>query len=603
MPSLNRLLVCATALAPAAMIAGAAMADSGTSLRFEPVKAPVTDAEKRTLTASPSVTVAGRTHAIGYHVIARSGDKIDGTVFGRLSDRDGKPLKAADGGNDVSVSADFTSLLPIGDRLFSVTHFESRPAAMYLTELAQDPATGALSPVSTESIDFAELGGLWVPCAGSVTPWNTHLGSEEYPPNARTLMEAATFDDIDDYWKPMLRYFGLDPADESLSMDRVRAAFKPYNYGYPVEVTVDPDGGYDVAKHYAMGRMSLELAYVMPDRRTVYMTDDGTNVGLYMFVADAAGQLTAGTLYAMKWNQTGTKNGGSADLDWISLGHATFDEIRADIDGGIAFDDIFETAEIADDGTCEAGFTAINTSDGAECLKLEPGMEVAASRLETRRYAAMLGATTELRKEEGIAFDAERNRLYVAMSAIERGMEDHAKGGKANDQYDRGGPNHIRLPYNKCGAVFGLDLGVDDAIGSNFVATDMAGEVIGAMTSYPEGHDYAGNKCDIDGIANPDNLTFIPGHDTLVIGEDTGLGHQNDTVWAYNVVEGGLTRIETTPYGSETTSPYFYPNVGGRGYLMSVVQHPYGESDKDKLNDPADARAYIGYIGPFPRMD
>ena len=26
--------------------------------------------------------------------------------------------------------------------------------------------------------------GLWVPCAGSVTPWGTHLGSEEYEPDA-----------------------------------------------------------------------------------------------------------------------------------------------------------------------------------------------------------------------------------------------------------------------------------------------------------------------------------------------------------------------------------------------------------------------------------
>jgi uncharacterized protein len=32
------------------------------------------------------------------------------------------------------------------------------------------------------------------------------------------------------------------------------------------------------------------------------------------------------------------------------------------------------------------------------------------------------------------------------------------------------------------------------------------------------------------------------------------------------------------------------------------VQHPYGESDSDKLVDPADARAYVGYLGPFPAV-
>jgi hypothetical protein len=36
---------------------------------------------------------------------------------------------------------------------------------------------------------------------------------------------------------------------------------------------------------------------------------------------------------------------------------------------------------------------------------------------------------------------------------------------------------------------------------------------------------------------------------------------------------------------------------------MSVVQHPYGESDKDLLvKGSGDERAYTGYIGPFPAM-
>lgn len=29
----------------------------------------------------------------------------------------------------------------------------------------------------------SDWGGLWTPCAGSVTPWNTHIGSEEYEPD------------------------------------------------------------------------------------------------------------------------------------------------------------------------------------------------------------------------------------------------------------------------------------------------------------------------------------------------------------------------------------------------------------------------------------
>jgi hypothetical protein len=33
-----------------------------------------------------------------------------------------------------------------------------------------------------------------------------------------------------------------------------------------------------------------------------------------------------------------------------------------------------------------------------------------------------------------------------------------------------------------------------------------------------------------------------------------------------------------------------------------VIQHPYGESDEDKLSDPSDARAYVGYLGPMPAL-
>ena len=50
----------------------------------------------------------------------------------------------------------------------------------------------------------------------------------------------------------------------------------------------------------------------MPDQRTVFMTDDGDNVGWYKFVADAAGDLSSGRLYAA--------NGGSFTISWVFLG-------------------------------------------------------------------------------------------------------------------------------------------------------------------------------------------------------------------------------------------------------------------------------------------
>ena len=127
--------------------------------------------------------------------------------------------------------------------------------------------------------------------------------------------------------------------------------------------------------------------------------------------------------------------------------------------------------------------------------------------------------------------------------------------------------------------------------------------VVGKPKRYPEGGEWAGNTCDMDGIASPDNMSYLPGRDTLFIGEDTTTGHQNDAVWALDLTSGELTRILTTPYGAETTSVYAYPDVNGHGYVMAVVQHPYGESDEDKLQTPDQAQAYLGYIGPFPKLD
>ncbi len=70
-------------------------------------------------------------------------------------------------------------------------------------------------------------------------------------------------------------------------------------------------------------------------------------------------------------------------------------------------------------------------------------------------------------------------------------------------------------------------------------------------------------------MANPDNISFVPGYQTLIIGEDTGSGHQNDMIWSYDLKRKALTRIQTTPYGSETTSPYIYTNINGLGYLTT----------------------------------
>jgi uncharacterized protein len=615
-----RMTLLATSITTALVgLAACGGGSSGNVINFavEGIAPSASDAENRTNRASAKATVDGKSTTVGYVTVLRSGQQVGSdanlNVFGQIVDNGMKPVLAADGSKTISNYEDFTSILPVGGKLFSVAHFEAIPGGLYLTELTQDASTGKLTAKSTRAIDVSGINGIWDPCAGSVTPWNTHLGSEEYEPDASLASSAA----------PMAPYFG---GGTTIGGDTSKP--NAYFYGYPVEVAVtDASGATTVTKHYGMGRISHELSYVMPDRKTVYQTDDGANVGLFLYVADTAGNLTAGTLYAMKWTQTsadGATDLPNANISWIKLGHASDTEIKALVDAGTKYADIFSTATPNADGTCPAGFQAVNAghndTSGEECLAVKAGMEKGAAYLETRRYAGLLGATTELRKEEGMTFDPDGKRLYVSYSEIDYGMESNKKKGAANTFYDIGTNNDVKANYNYCGGVYAYTVGSDSTIGSDYVLKTVDGNagIAGHMTTlgdpnkvnpstiaaYDASSPHAGSKCDINGIANPDNITFIAGRKTLMIGEDTTDGHWNDMVWAYNIETRTLTRVLTSVYGAEVTSAYNYPNMNGFGYLMSVVQHPYTEQmpTGTTSNAPADKQSYFGYIGPLPHQ-
>lgn len=370
-----------------------------------------------------------------------------------------------------------------------------------------------------------------------------------------------------------------------------------YRIGYPVEVAVASGKGLGkdtfaanatATKHYAMGRLAWELAYVMPDHRTAYAGDDGTNRGMFRFVADKPTDLSSGMLYAAKLIQKSDKGaaGGSFDVEWIEMGHASNSEIDAAIAAGVTFADLFDVAEVTADA-CAAGFTPIEIESGAECLKLKTenrlGMSAddiakVASRVETLRYGAILGATTEFRKFEGVTFDPKRNKLYIAVSQVSKAMSGAPKLAGVSDD--------INIKSNNCGAVYQLSVNADMA------TTDMELLVAGG----PFDKNASLNACDINNIASPDNVSMGPTEDLLFIGEDTDY-HQNDVLWAYDLNNATLTRIFTTPYGSETTSPMYYKDIDADfDYMIAVVQHPYGESDEDMATSDADTRAYIGYV-------
>jgi secreted PhoX family phosphatase len=508
----------------------------------------------------------------------------------------------------VSDAPDSNSLLnPIGGKLYMVTHYEYQtidaagksaygivPASMSLSTLEQDKKTGELSPKAVKKIDFSSVNGLWIPCNGSLSNWNTHLGSEEYEPDARKF-ELEPSSSVRSQVESFAQlYFG----------DKSKA--NPYFYGFIPEIKVDNHGDASVSKHYSMGRFSHELTKMMPDNRTAFFGDDGSYTTMFMYVADKEKDLSAGTLYAAKFHQTGTENGGSGNLEWIKLGHASDKEMKAIIDSGVTFSDIFETSDVP-----KEGFKAVKqySYGSTEYLKVKPGMEKAAAFLESRRYAAMLGATSEFNKMEGVTLNEKDKKVYIAISDQSNGML-----ANANDPTD-----DIKLPKIKSGVTYQLDLtkGQKDNTGkkidSEYVAAKMSGLVVGK--DMPTADAY-GNTADVNAVANTDNLSYSEALRTLFIGEDSGM-HTNNFVWAYNIDTKQLSRILSIPAGAEATGLFAADNRKGHSYILSNFQHPGDELevknitavDKNELIKAMekeigiDRTGGVGYISGLPSLE
>jgi len=614
------------------------------NIEFTQTPVPRTPAEQARVFTQSSLVVTlengkKKSYPLSYHILYRTGEKLGHWRGGTIVDHSGKPLirllddqgKLISNGPFYAHSPDANSLIVEGKAINLITHFE------YDTEApsAQDPAqmvdlygqlpmvmnraalkqqhNGTLKAISLANVNMRSVQGLWSPCAGEVTPWNTHIGGEEYEPDARYFEH-----------KPlttMNRFLG------KTGLTARQGGADPYRYGVITEVVVGKHGETHVIKHYALGRGSNELAHVLPDRRTAYKGDDGRDQVLIMFVADRANDLSAGTLYAAQVQQVTAEHGGSFKLHWLKLGHASDAQIATLINNGIRFSDIFETLSADDYARNPSTYTAYRpvyvytgthgvNSDKLEYLKLKPGMQRAAAFLETRRYAAYLGATTEFTKMEGVTSNNADRQLYIAMSYVSGGM---LAGRNANRPRD-----DIRLSDDPrdliCGIVYqaqmhGQQKDTDgNQIASDWVATDMSTLLMGA--SKPKGQAYAKyDRCDTDKLANPDNIKFSQALRTLFIGEDSG-NHMNNFLWAYTLANKRLTRIASGRFGQEWTGLAAVADLNGYGYILSNVQHPGATEDTahykpllsadgidfEAFRKSVDARGAVGYFGGFPAI-
>jgi hypothetical protein len=433
---------------------------------------PTADADKQTVMSSMGA----------YQVLFQEGS------FGRIG-----VISGAGGDIKTSNDPDFNAYVATGaNEGYLFTNWEDRPGGMSRVKLSR-AADGTWSADADDAmmLDFSAVGGTWVNCFGTLSPWNTPLTSEEL-----------YFDDTAEWNNPDYKHIG---GVENL------ASYKgsypnPYDYGYIVEIT-DPTGTATPVKHFTLGRFSHENSVVMPDRRTVYLSDDGTDVVFFKFVADRAGDLSAGTLYAAKITQMAKPGTAAGEaplmISWIELAHGTNSEIERWVD---AYDGIDQSA-------FTAGETSYISDDEVAAWARGEAADNRVAFLETRKAAAAKGATAEFRKMEGVninpagAANGSVPYMYMAMSEVSKGMADEE--------------GDIQVAANECGVVYEMRL--DD----NYNVSLM----IPAVAGGPYDKNNEANACALDAISNPDNLVVLDNGDVL-IGEDTG-NHENNAMWHY----------------------------------------------------------------------
>jgi secreted PhoX family phosphatase len=329
---------------------------------------------------------------------------------------------------------------------------------------------------------------------------------------------------------------------------------------------VNADGTGSIKKHYCMGRISHELVQVMPDNRTVFMGDDATNSGYFVFVADREKDLSSGTLYVAKVGAgfSVDPSAAAAPLTWIKLGSATSAEIHT-LANTLKATDIMAVAAT---DPLDASFKKVNANGKTEWIKLNAGMEKAAAFLETHRYASLVGASMGFSKMEGTTVNIKDK---VAYSALQNCIASMVTGNAFNTP-----GNGIGLAKAlNAGAVMALNLkgGAKDDLGATINSEWMPVDTKALLIGEDIAADALGNTGNPDKIANPDNLKFSETMRTLFIGEDSSQ-HVNNFLWAYNIDTKVLSRIMSIPSGGESTGLHAVDELNGWTYIMSNFQHP-----------------------------
>jgi secreted PhoX family phosphatase len=431
---------------------------------------------------------------------------------------------------------DFNGFIPTGPgKGYLFTNWELYPGGMSRMNIEKD-AQGNWGVLDAMMVDFASVNGTGANCFGSVSPWNTPLTSEEWVVN--TSVDSTTnpswnsSDEIAN--SPLLA--GMWALSDNAS--------NPYDYGYIVEIT-DPENTPTPVKHFTIGRYEHENSIVMPDRKTVYSSQDDTGGVLFKFVADTVEDLSVGTLYGAKLQQDAGLNDPSVtgfDVTWVELASGNnaeiggwineFDDIGTDqfVDGDSSYMTMADVEAWADWVTNgrPAGVNYPTLANGGGKVTAEQPMDDRAAFLESRQAARQLGATAEWRKLEGISIHQER--VIEAVTGVDTVADETVTAAYLymaiadldNTMIDDEGDIQLSSRVKDCGGVYRAK------IESDYSLTRIEPVIMGA--TYRSSLDGA-ERCDVNNLSQPDNVVVMK-DGRLLLGED---GFQeNNTLWMYD---------------------------------------------------------------------
>ncbi|MEP0357086.1 MAG: alkaline phosphatase PhoX [Paraglaciecola sp.] len=422
---------------------------------------------------------------------------------------------------------DFNGFVSTGEgEGYLFTNWESYPGGVSRMKIEKDEH-GSWSVSEAMMVNFDDVSGTAANCFGSVSPWGTPLTSEEWIVNSTVDSTThASWNDPD------------DTRTDNLEALTAPDFPNPYRYGYIAEITEPTSDEPVVVKHFTIGRYEHENSTVMPDRRTLYSSQDDTGGVLFKFIADADEDLSSGTLYGAKLTQDAGLTDPAVtgfDVTWVELAASD----NATIEAWIAEYDGIDTSDYVEGETsymtladvqawADGDTTYPSVADGGSAVTAGQAMDNRAAFLESRQAAKMKGATAEWRKLEGISIN--HDRALEAVGGVESidgedvtaaymymGIAD-----LDNTLTDDEGDIQLSNRVKDCGGVYRAKLEANYDL-ARIEPVVMGGTYRSSLTG--------AERCDVDQLSQPDNV-IVMRDGRIIIGED---GFQeNNTLWMYD---------------------------------------------------------------------